>query len=322
MDGISASMQGSSYNQFYDGLYVSRKYDEYTRLNGKYDGNFRIYQANVEFKKVVPYTDISAGRIYLNNLDMYKIDGGSIRVDASDYFKIDVYGGLPVSYYSNMKTSVVGGIIEVPIEISGTKIRAEYDYFMHEDGGDYNTHVAKGRIDQNLNFPDILSSNIYLEGAIIGKAMLYEAGLDANIDKSRTGISAYITGQYDKNTGDINPYLSMYEDMLGGISEYVMGGFRMTQVFTDRLEAWLGVNVQNFQYRSSPIKSYTQYGEEALLLTERDENTTMAYIGAMYRPVDWCVLQLDYTYEYADLFKSADLQPDIHTISIWANFIW
>ncbi|MCI6475678.1 MAG: hypothetical protein MSA07_08300, partial [Mucispirillum sp.] len=139
MDGISASMQGSSYNQFYDGLYVSRKYDEYTRLNGKYDGNFRIYQANVEFKKVVPYTDITAGRLYLNNLDMYKIDGGSIRVDASDYFKIDVYGGLPVSYYSNMKTSVVGGIIEIPIEISGTKIRAEYDYFMHEDGGDYNT---------------------------------------------------------------------------------------------------------------------------------------------------------------------------------------
>ena len=48
--------------------------DEYTRLNGKYDGNFRIYQANVEFKGVVPYTDITAGRIYLNNLDMYKID--------------------------------------------------------------------------------------------------------------------------------------------------------------------------------------------------------------------------------------------------------
>ena len=101
-----------------------------------------------------------------------------------------------------------------------------------------------------------------------------------------------------------------------------MGGFRMTQVFTDRIEAWLGVNVQNYQYRNSPIKSYTQVGEEAMLLTERNENTTMAYIGAMYRPVDWCVLQLDYTYEYADLFKSADLQPDIHTLSIWANFIW
>ena len=397
MDGISASQQGSSYNQFYDGLYTSRKYDEYTRLNGQYDGNFRIYQANVEFKKVVPYTDIAAGRIYLNNLDMYKIDGGSLHFDTCDYFKLDVYGGLPVSYYSNLKTSVVGAALEVPIAVSGTKIRVEYDYFMHEDGGDYNTHVAKGRIDQNLNFPDIISSNIYLEGAIVGKAMLYEAGLDANIDVSRTGVSAYIAGQYDKNTGDINPYVSMYEDMLGGSSEYVMGGvmltqgitdyvivgvgwetrfnfseaygdrdyqrvfgnvdlvglihknnylslivdwydvaeykrqdsnskvmggFRMTQVFTDRIEGWIGVNVQNYQYRNSPIKSYPQYGEEVLNLTERNENTTMAYIGAMYRPVDWCVLQLDYTYEYADLFKSADLQPDIHTVSIWANFIW
>ena len=53
MDGISATQQGSNYNQFYDGLYTARKYDEYTRLNGHYDGNFRIYQANVEFKKVV-----------------------------------------------------------------------------------------------------------------------------------------------------------------------------------------------------------------------------------------------------------------------------
>ena len=91
-----------------------------------------------------------------------------------------------------------------------------------------------------------------------------------------------------------------------------------TQVFTDRIEAWVGVNVQNYQYRNSPIKSYPQYGEEVLNLSERNENTTMAYIGAMYRPVDWCVLQLDYTYEYADLFKSADFQPDIHTVSIWA----
>ena len=89
----------------------------------------------------------------------------------------------------------------------------------------------------------------------------------------------------------------------------------MTQVFTDRIEAWVGVNVQNYQYRNSPIKSYPQYGEEVLNLSERNENTTMAYIGAMYRPVDWCVLQLDYTYEYADLFKSADFQPDIHTVS-------
>ncbi len=70
--------------------------------------------------------------------------------------------------------------------------------------------------------------------------MLYEAGIDANIDKSRTGISAYIAGQYDKNTGDINPYVSMYEDMLGGSSEYVMGGVMLTQGITDYVIVGLG----------------------------------------------------------------------------------
>ena len=126
-----------------------------------------------------------------------------------------------------------------------------------------------------------------------------------------------------------NNYLSLIVDWYD-VAEYkrqdsnskVMGGFRMTQVFTERIEAWLGVNVQNYQYRNSPIKSYPQCGEKAVDLRERNENTTMAYIGAMYKPVDWCVLQFDYSYEYADLFKSADLQPDIHTLSIWANFIW
>ncbi len=393
----SPLINDGSYHQFYDGLYVSRGYDEYSRLTGRYEGNFRIYQAGVEFKNVVPYLDISGGRIYLNTLSMTKVDGGLIRGNISDYFNLEVYGGVPVSYYSNLHTSLAGARFEIPVSQTGTKLQGEYTYYIHEDGGDFNMHTAKGRIDQSLSFPDILSSTIYLEGAVIGKAMLYEAGIEASIDKSRTGISAYITGQYDKNRGDINPYVSMYENILSGSSEYVMGGvmltqgitdyvilglgwesrynfsesygdrdyqrvfgnidlvglihknnylslivdwydvksyrrqtgsskvmggFRMTQVFFDGLEAWLGVNVQNYQYKLNPIKTYPQYGEDIVLLTDRNENTTMAYIGAMYRPVDWCVLQLDYTFEYADLFKSSDIQPDVHTLSMWANFIW
>ena len=67
---------------------------------------------------------------------------------------------------------------------------------------------------------------------------------------------------------------------LGKFNSKVMGGFRMTQVFTDRIEAWAGVNVQNYQYRNSPVKSYPQYGEEMLNLTERNENTTMANVSS------------------------------------------
>ena len=391
------SINDGSYHKFYDGLYVSRKYDEYSRLSGAYDGNFRIYQGNVELKNVVPYLDITAGRLYLNTLDMNKIDGGNIRVNTSEYLQLDVHGGNSVSYYSNLHTSVAGFHFEVPVSVSSTKIQGEYSYYIHHTDEDYNTHVAKGRIDQQLNFPDILNGTVYLEGSIIGKTMFYEGGFDINVDKSRTGISAYISGQYDKNRGAVNSYVSLYENILSGSSEYVMGGimltqgitdyvllglgwesrfnfsesygdrdfqrvfanvdlvglihknnylsiivdwydiptyrrqqgssqvmggFRMTQVFFDGLEAWLGVNVQNYQYKSNPIKSYHQYGEDIISLSNRNENTTLAYIGALYRPVDWCVIQLDYTFEYADLFKSASLQPDVHTISLWANFIW
>lgn len=387
----------AKYHYFYDGLYTSRKYDEFSRIMGNYEGDFRIYQANVEFNKVIPLTDLDLGRIYLSTIDTYKIDGANIRIDPSQYFKLDVYYGLPVSYYTNLKTQVAGASVDIPVEVSGTRIRADYSYFMHEDGGSLNTHVARGRIDQTVSYKDIFSSTLHAEGAIVGKALLYDIGLEANIDKTKTGFSAYVMGQYDKNRDTINPYVSLYESLLSGSSEYimggfmitqgitdylmlglgyegrfnfseaygdrdynrvfgnvdlvglihrnnylslivdwydvkaykrqdknskVMGGFRMTQVFTDRIEAWMGVNVQNFQYRNSPVKSYPQIGEELILLTDRNENTTLAYIGGMWKVTDWCVLQLDYTFEYADLFKSAEYQPDVHTVELWVNFVW
>ena len=108
---------------------------------------------------------VTAGRIYLNNLDMYKIDGGSFHFDTCDYFKLDIYGGLPVSYYSNLKTSLIGAAIEVPVTISGTKIRAEYNYFIHEDGGDFNTHTARGRIDQSLSLCNHYSAHYIFTAA-------------------------------------------------------------------------------------------------------------------------------------------------------------
>ena len=106
-------------------------------------------------------------------------------------------------------------------------------------------------------------------------------------------------------------------------NEKIVGGFRMTQVFLDNLEGWIGVNVQNFQYRNSPVKMNGMRGVwDEINQRKNSENTTLAYIGAVYKPVDWCALQLDYVFEYADLFKNADLQPDSHTLEMWVNFIW
>lgn len=392
----SPTIGDRNYHRFYDGLYTARSYNEFTRQTKSLDGDFRIYQANLELNKVIPLTDVSLGRMYLAAIDGYKIDGIKFKVDPSEYFNMNIYYGLPVSYYSNLKTQVAGANIEIPVASSGTKIQAAYSYFISEDGGDYNTHVARLRLDQALSF-NAVGASIYAEGDMIGSALLYEVGFDANVHPSKTGISAYVTGQATTNDDPINNYVSLYEGMLGstayvmggvkltqGIKDFlligvgyegrynfsiaygdrdyqrvfgnidlvglihknnylsfivdyynvaalghqnesskVLGGFRMTQVFTDKLEAWLGVNVQNFQYRNSPIKmNGLSYGFEEINQRRMNENTTLAYIGAMYKPVDWCALQLDYTFEYADLFKSADLQPDVHTVEMWVNFVW
>lgn len=373
------------YYVYYDGMNVSRD---------NADIDFRIYQANIELKNVIPLTDIALGRIYLSSFDGYKIDGASVTVNPADFMKINLYYGLPVSYYSNLKnTKVAGASLDFPIEQSGTRIRAEYSYFMSDEGGIYNTMAAKGRIDQKAPY-----TNIYLEGAIVGAAMSYEAGIDGNIDKSRTGFSAYVMGQYDKNKHEINPYLSMYENFLGSESEYVMGGFRvtqgitdylmltagfegrynmsesygdrdyyrvfgtvdlvglihrnnflsliadwytiaqykrqegnsklfvgarMTQKFTDNIEAWVGVNVMNYQYKRNPIKYYQgETGFDRINTDNLNENTTLAYVGGMWQITDWCVVQLDYTFEYASLFKADNLQPNVQTVEAWVNFLW
>ena len=208
------------YYAYWNGSDVSR--------NGA-DADVRLYQANAEFNGVLPKTDITLGRLYLPVFNGYKIDGGHVAVSPLNWLKVNAYYGLPVSYYSDIRTQVAGGGIELPIEKTGTKIKSEYSYFMHTDGGDYNTSVVKGRIDQSI----FSLANIYGEGSLIGKAWTYEVGIDGRYEPSRTGVSGYITGQYDKNKNDINPYVALYESELGKVSEYFMGGFQVTQGITD-----------------------------------------------------------------------------------------
>ena len=209
------------------------------------DLDFRIYQANVELNGVLPYTDVALGRVYLPAFDSYKIDGGNIAVSPVEWLKLNVFYGLPVSYYSYLETQVVGGGLDIPLESTGTRVRGEYSYFMHEDGGDLDTSVAKARIDQRVPY-----ANLYAEGSMIGDAWTYEAGLDGNYNATRTGLSAYIMGQYDKNEGEINPYVSTFESELGATSEYLMGGVQLMQGITDYVMVALGFE-SRFNYDES-----------------------------------------------------------------------
>lgn len=368
---------------FYDGLYVSQD---------RADFDFRLYQGNIEFNKVIPLTDIALGRIYLSTFNGGKIDGVSVNISPLDFMDINVYYGLPVSYYSNLNTQMVGGMLDFPIDATGTRIRGEASYYIHNDGGDLNTLTAKLRLDQTVP-----TSNIYVEADMIGKAFLYQAGIDGNIDSSLTGFSAYVMGQSGINENNVNPYVALYEDAIGDSSEYVMAGFqvsqgvtdylmisaglegranfgqdygdrdyirafasfdliglihrnnflslmadyynvpvngnleasdkllvgfRMTQKFTDTFEAWLGVNVMNYQYKNSPIKLTETIKKEEFTSRSEFENNTLAYIGGMWTPTNWLAIQADYTFEYANILSKLNGGQNVSTLELWVNFLW
>lgn len=80
------------------------------------------------------------GRIYLQQIDGYKIDGANIKLTPSEYFNIGVYYGLPVSYYSDLQTQVVGTNIEIPVASSGTSLKLAYSYFMKLNSGGESRH--------------------------------------------------------------------------------------------------------------------------------------------------------------------------------------
>lgn len=113
--------------------------------------------------------------------------------------------------------------------------------------------------------------------------------------------------------------------MLQDENSKLLVGLRMTQVLNENIELWLGANVMNYQYGANPIRNYkieVDTGFSGISQKKEEENTTLAYIGGMYRPTDWCVIQLDYTFEYSDIFDKVDTSMDLHMIELWINFIW
>lgn len=407
----------------------------------EYDSSLRIYQANAIFDNVVPMTNISVGRIYLDLLSEWKIDGIKVIVAPLDLFKVGAYYGLPVSYYTDLETQAFGAYFEVPIEFTNTKIRAEASYFtstkqveeslsydttvdIYGDTGVYQTTelvdtadtlLIKARVDQYVNAGDILDANIYLEGAMLNNAYTYDIGFNSTVFPSGTLLTAYVMGQFGNNeeAGSVNEYVSSYESFFNeggehimygvmlsqGITRYTMlsagfeskhslndddqfsntdyirafgqldligllhrnnyisliadyynvyssdtyyenskllGGFRVSQVVNDNINLWAGSNVMNYQFHSTRAY-YTNYNiasgagstsqEDALAqldtyIYSQSENNAYAYIGGQWQITDWCVVSLDYTYEYSSIFESYDLNANYHIVQAWVNLLF
>ncbi len=367
------------------------------------DLSARLYQASIVLDDVVPMTDIALGRIYLDTLNPYKVDGIKFAATPMESLQVGAYYGLPVSFYSNLETHVLGAFAVLPIEATDTKVRAEYSYAMTTTSNDdLNTHVIKARVDQYASLGDIAYGNAYLEAAIVNEAMIFDLAFNANIDATQTGVNAYIMGQTGTNeAGKVNPYVSAFESVLGDESEFVMlgallsqgltenfmisagiesringsrsysnmdytrffgtvdiiglvhynnfisvigdyyiaprtkhaqeesqllVGLRMTQIVNDSLDLYLGSNVMNYRFHANPIKYITgdpfNTGLLQQSLVTESENNAIAYVGGMWKANEWCVVQLDYTYEYSSIFSDYGKDTNAHTLEAWVNFLF
>lgn len=375
------------YYVFYDGLDVEA---------GGRNAAYRLYMANIELDEVIKNTRIVLGRQYLDNLGQYKIDGADLAYGFfDDKLTARVFYGLPVSYYSNLKTQVAGGAFDLKLFDDMTRLRVEYNYFISDDADfQKNANVLRGRLDQRVLF-----ANVYGEVAQIENATVYGVGADGMVDMTGTGFSVYLKGQYDRNDEDLNPYIAAFDDIAGRQSQYLMWGVqlyqgitpyfmvgagfetrfnydeyygdrdyyrvygnidfinifpdnfisiiadyytvpsyenydsnsklliggRMTQGVTDSVNMWLGVNVADYRYKSSPIylnpalsSNLTDYE-----YNDETESTTDAYIGGEWSPYEWMMIQADYTYSVTNIFNSYDSDFDnCHTVALWANFVW
>ncbi len=216
------------YYVFYDGLDVEA---------GGRNAAYRLYMANVVLDDVVKDLKVTLGRQYLDNLGDYKIDG----LDTAYSFLDDAvtarfFYGLPVSYYSNLKTQVLGGGLDFKLFNDMTRLRLEYNYFISDkENVEKNTNVFRARLDQRIFF-----ANIYGEIDQIHSATVYKVGADGNIDATGTGFSIYLNGQYDRNDTDLNPYIAAFEDVTGRESQYVMWGVQLYQGITPYLMVGAG----------------------------------------------------------------------------------
>lgn len=209
-------------------------------INHDEDWDFRIYDANVVLDNVIDNTIISAGRIRINHLSDWKVDGGELLV-GNNMINAYAFYGVPVSYYDWLNEQTFGGGINTSFFNDTLQFRGEVVYFADDSEMDADTLTWKVRGDYNLAVSDILDTNVYGDIGMIEKAMIYEVGVFGDILKTGTTFNAWLKGQYDRNDDNISAAVSDYEYVIGTESEYVSGGLNLYQGLGNYFAVGVGV---------------------------------------------------------------------------------
>jgi hypothetical protein len=202
------------------------------------------------FDKVIPYTKVTLGRLYIEYLSDIQIDGGTVKA-GGDLFNAYVYYGLPVSYYiSDMGTQLAGGGVEAN-PAGELRLRAEIMQFLDErdeyseypvEGGP-DTLFWKARGDYALNF-SFLDANVYVEGGMLQDAWIYEAGSFGNLAGGKTTYSLSFSGQYDNNEEALSVAISDFDLVNGVQSEFWQIRALVYQGIAEHIAAGIGYEMR------------------------------------------------------------------------------
>jgi hypothetical protein len=231
IDGYHSNPYGSYSPNITDSQFMAR--DEQWDL--------RIYDASVILDNVVPYSTISAGRVRINHLSSWRIDGGEI-LAGSESINGYVFYGFPASYYQWINQTALGGGINTALMSNRLRVRGEVVYFDVSDKEFVNTLTWQVRADYNLRLPDTVDANIYALIRQIENAILYEMGVFGDTLNTNTTFNAWVKGQYDYNEDYVSPTVSEFEYVIGAQSEYIEAGVDIYQFIGAYFGAGLGIS--------------------------------------------------------------------------------
>lgn len=154
----------------------------------------RLYQGYVQMDGVIKNTSVKFGRLYLDHLNTFQVDGGDAGVVINDVASVYAFGGMPVSYYYDLDdASVYGGGAYVKLS-ENTKVQAEYTQI---DNGDYTDNYTKVRVVQVIP-----GGSILLGYELLNDAGTYSADLDYAVAPTGTIISVGYKALTDDITSD------------------------------------------------------------------------------------------------------------------------
>ena len=154
----------------------------------------RLYQGYVQLDDVIKSTSLKLGRLYLDHLNTFQVDGGDASVNIKDVAGVYAFGGMPVSYYYDLDDASVYGAGAFVKLGPDTKVQAE---FTKIDTGDFEDDYTKARLVQLIP-----GGSILLGFERLNDSNTYSADLDYSVAATGTIITVGYKTLNDDLTGD------------------------------------------------------------------------------------------------------------------------